>query len=112
MLSFPFSDVLKTLKGKINELKYHPFFRNEQCKIFNNLKLQMPENAIFLYVDYVENYENKQQGECQSAYLERTSFSIFTAVAYIRLNGKTENKHCQRIRGQRPIANRLSLMYS
>ena len=97
MLSFPFSDVLKTLKGKINELKYHPFFRNEQ----------MPENAIFLHVDYVENYENKQQGECQPAYFERTSFSIFTAVAYIRLNGKTENKHCQRIRGQRPIANRL-----
>ena len=48
----------------------------------------MPKNAILLHIDYAENYENKQQGECQSAYFGHTSFSIFTAAAYIRLNGK------------------------
>ena len=62
-----------------------PFVRNKQYKIYNNLKLQMPENAILLHVGYPENYENKQQGECQSAYFGYTSFTILTAAAYIRL---------------------------
>ena len=88
IVSFPLSAVLETIKEKINKLKYYPFVRNEQYKIYNNLKLKMPKNAILLHVDYAENYENKQQGECQSAYFGHTSFSIFTAAAYIRLNGK------------------------
>ena len=29
-------------------------------KIYNNLKLQMPKNAILLHVDYAKKYENKQ----------------------------------------------------
>ena len=52
MVSLPFSDILETVKEKVNELKYHPFVRNEQCKINNNLKLQMSKNAILLRVDY------------------------------------------------------------
>ena len=50
----------------------------------------MPENAILLHVDYAKNYENKQQADSQSAYFGNASFSIFTAVAYIRLNEKTK----------------------
>ena len=50
----PFSDVLETVMEKISELKYHPFVRNEHYKICNNLKLQMPENAILRHVDYAE----------------------------------------------------------
>ena len=50
----------------------------------------MPENAILLHVDYAGNYENKQQGECQSAYFRHTSFSIFNAAAYVRLKEKTK----------------------
>ena len=60
MVSQPFSDVLETIKGKINELKSHPFVRNEQHKICNNLKLQIPENANLLHIEYAENYEKKQ----------------------------------------------------
>ena len=51
MALLPFSDVLETVKEKISELKYHLFVRNEQYKIYDNLKLQMPENAILLHVD-------------------------------------------------------------
>lgn len=54
MASLPFSDVLETVMEKISELKYHPFVRNEQYKICNNLKLQMPQNAILRHVDYAE----------------------------------------------------------
>ena len=43
MVTLPFSDILETVKEKINKLKYHLFVRNEQYKIYNNLKLQMPE---------------------------------------------------------------------
>ena len=50
----------------------------------------MPENSVLLHIEYAENHENKQQGECQSAYFGHTSSSIFTAAAYIRLNEKTE----------------------
>ena len=32
----------------------------DSTKIYNNLKLQMPENAILLHVVYAKNYENKQ----------------------------------------------------
>ena len=41
----------------------------------------MPENAILLLVDYAENYENKQQGDSQSAYFGHTLFSIFSAAS-------------------------------
>ena len=81
MVTLPFSDILETVKEKINKLKYHLFVRNEQYKIYNNLKLQMPENAILLLVDYAENYENKQQGDSQSVYFGHTLFSIFSAAS-------------------------------
>ena len=73
-----------------NELKHHVFVRNERCKIYNNLKLQVPENAILLHVDHKDNYENRQPGDSQSAYFGYKSFSIFTAAACIRLNEKAE----------------------
>ena len=88
MVSQPFSDILETVKEKVNELEYHPFVRNEQYKTYNNLKLQIPDNTILMHVDYVKNYENKQQGQCKSVVFGYTSFSIFTAAACIRLNGK------------------------
>ena len=50
----------------------------------------MPENAILVHVDYAESYENKQQGDSQSAYFRHTLFIIFSAASYFRLNGKTE----------------------
>ena len=69
MISLPFSYSLETVREKINELKCHLFIRNEQIQLYNNLKLQMSENTIPLRVGYAENYENKQQDECQSASL-------------------------------------------
>ena len=39
MVTLPFSDILETVKEKMNNLKYHLFVRNEQYKIYNNLKL-------------------------------------------------------------------------
>ena len=50
----------------------------------------MPENAILLHVDDAENYENMQQGECQSAYFGYTPLTIFFAATYTKLNGKTD----------------------
>ena len=44
----------------------------------------MPPNAMLLHVDYAESYENKQQDECQSAYFDHTTFSLFTAAVYTR----------------------------
>ena len=72
MVLLPFRDVLETVEKKINELKHHLFVRNEQYKIYNDMKLQMPENTIRLHVDYAENYENKQQGERQTVCFEHT----------------------------------------
>ena len=57
-VSLHFSDVLETVR--INELKYHPFVRNEQYKLYNSLKLQIPKNTILEHVNYAENYESKQ----------------------------------------------------
>ena len=51
MMSLSFSDVFQTVKAKMNKLKNHLFARNEWCKIYNSLKLQVPENAILLHVD-------------------------------------------------------------
>ena len=50
MMSLSFSDVFQTVKVKMNKLK-NLFARNERCKIYNSLKLQVPENAILLQVD-------------------------------------------------------------
>ena len=55
-----------------------------QYKAINNLKNEMPPNAMLLHVDYAESYENKQQDECKSAYFGHTTFSLFTAAVYIR----------------------------
>ena len=84
LVSAPFDEVEAILKAKIKELKLHIFVRNEQYKAYNNLKNEMPPNAMFLHVDYTESYENKQQEECQSVYFGHTTFSLFTASVYIR----------------------------
>lgn len=51
MVSLPVSEIFETVKEKVNKLKYHLFLRNEQYKIYNNLKLQIPNNAILLHVN-------------------------------------------------------------
>ena len=51
MVSLPVSEIFETVKGKINKLKYHQFLRNEQYKIYNNLRLQIPNIAILLHVN-------------------------------------------------------------
>ena len=84
LVSTSFDEVEVILKAKIKELKLHIFVRNEQYKAYNNLKNEMPPNAMLLHVDYVESYENKQQDECQTAYFGHTTFSLFTAAVYIR----------------------------
>ena len=60
LVSTPFDEVEAILKAKIKELKLHIFVRNEQYKAYNNLKNEMPPNAMLLHVDYAESYENKQ----------------------------------------------------
>ena len=67
LVSTPFDEVEAVLKAKNKELKLHIFVRNKQYKAYNNLKNEMPPNAMLLHVDYAESYENKQQDECQSA---------------------------------------------
>ena len=62
-----FDQVEAILKAKIKELKLNIFVRNEQYKAYNNLKNEMPPNAILLHVDYAESYENKLQDEFQLA---------------------------------------------
>jgi len=64
-LSLSFDKAQSTLNEKVKELKLHLFVRNEQYKVYNKLKVDMPESSMLLHVDYAENYENKQQGECQ-----------------------------------------------
>ena len=63
MVSLPVSEIFETVKEKVNKLKYHLFLRNEQYKIYNNLRLQIPNIAILLHVKKAQNYGNKQQGE-------------------------------------------------
>ena len=58
--------------------------RNEQFKADNNLKNEMPPNAMLLHVVYAESYENKQQNKCQPAHFGHATFSLFTAAVYIR----------------------------
>ena len=65
--------------------------RNEQYKVYSKLKADIPQNSILLHVDNTDNFENKQQGERQSAYLGHTSFSMFTGATYIRSKGN-QNK--------------------
>ena len=87
MVSFLFSDVLETVKEKISKLQYHLLVRNEQYKIYNNLKLPMPEN-VTLHIDYAEIWEEA----AKSTYFGHISFSIFTATAYISFDGITKKQ--------------------
>ena len=83
-----YDEISDILSNKIKELKLHIHVRNEQYAVYNRLKEEMPGNSMLLHVDYAESYENKQQDECQSAYFGHTTFSIFTAVVYLRRNGE------------------------
>ena len=93
LVSTPLNGVEDKFKSKLNELKLHILVRNEQYKVYNQLKNDMPENNILLHVDYAESYENKQQDECQSAYFGHTTFSLFTAAVYIRYQGALMNNN-------------------
>ena len=105
-VSTPFDKVETILKTEIKELKLHIFVRNEQCKAYNNLKNKMPPNAMLLHVDYRENYENKKQDKCQSAYFDHRTFSLFTAAVYIQHEELLINENFVNcIRSQRSLRN-------
>ena len=72
----------------IKKLKLQVFVKNEQHITYNRLKNEVPDNAMLVHVNFCKSYENKQQDECQFAYFGHSTFSIFTAVAYIRRNGE------------------------
>ena len=79
------SDAIDRVNNQVESLKQHIYVKRQQVKCYNEIKENLEEDEILLHVDYSENYENKQQGEIQSAYFGHTTFSLFTACCYLRL---------------------------
>lgn len=75
-------DVKQILLDKIRELKLHVYVKNEQYDLYNQLKNEMPANAMLVHVDYAESYENKQQDECQSAYFLQQLYIFAITLFY------------------------------
>ena len=78
-------DTEKTLKEKMRVLKYHLYIQNEQYRKCNEIKTNMKEDEILLYVDFAESYQNTQQNKVQSAYFGHNNLSFFTACCYVRI---------------------------
>ena len=79
----------------------------------------MPDNAMLVHINYSKSYENKHQDYWQSAYFSHSTFSIFTAVAYIRCNWEllhesiviiSEAKDHSRIAADTCISNVIDIM--
>ena len=75
-------DAIEKFNLDIKTVKSHLYTNKEQHRVLRNLKENLSENEIIVYVDYSEGYKNVQQGEIQSAYFGHEVFSIFTACTY------------------------------
>ena len=54
-------------------LKQHIYIKQKQVSCYNDIKDNLTNDQLLIHVDYSENYENRQQGEIQSAYFGHTT---------------------------------------
>ena len=85
-----FSDILITdvhsFRGHVNRV-YTQF---KQQKF---LKENLPDNHVYIHVDFAEDYRCRSQEEIQSAYWSPTQVTIHPVVMYYRKRGKKDNSH-------------------
>lgn len=81
MVKRKLTDVLNLLESAIRTLKEHMYTKRVQYCHYNEIKSNLKRNQLLLHVGYSESYENKQQGEIQSAYFGHAFFSILLPTA-------------------------------
>ena len=86
-------DISSRLSDHVQILKKYIHVKRIQNHCFNKLKSNLkPNEEIFIQVDYSENYVNKEQDQIKSAYFGQTSFSIFTACCYVKVDDTIINE--------------------
>ena len=83
------NDAAESFKQRIAVLKRHTFTKRTQATAYE-VKDTLKQNDLLIYVDYSENYNNKQ--EIQKACFGHASFSIFTACCYFKDESNSFNK--------------------
>ena len=58
-----------------------------------NLKDNLPDNHVYIHMDFAEDYRCRSQNEIQSAYWSPTQVTIHPVVMYYKNRGEKENSH-------------------
>ena len=64
-----------------------------QFKQQKNLKENVPDNHVYIHMDFAEDYRCKSQNEIQSAYWSTTQVTIHPVVMYYKNRGEKVNSH-------------------
>ena len=76
------------MKDNIMDIKMHYFCKRRQSNEYKKQIDELKDGEAIIYVEYSENYKNKQQNEIKSAYYGQEQFSLFTVCIYMKENEK------------------------
>ena len=65
----------------------------KQFKQQNNLKENLPDNHVYIHMDFAEDYRCRSQNEIQSVYWSPTQVTIYPVVMYYKNRREKENSH-------------------
>ena len=77
----------------VNELKEHIHRKIIQDSLYNACKTDLSPGEALIHVNYGELYKNKQQDDIQSAYVEQSTFNMFTACVHYQYEDGNESQN-------------------
>ena len=79
-------ECVTVLRQKAESFLSHVFIKRQQSMYFENLKLNLNDEKIFIQVDFSENFRIVVQDVIQSSYYSKDFVSLFTCYVW-HLNG-------------------------
>jgi hypothetical protein len=82
------SEVVKDIRESVRDKKTHLFVKRIQTSFLTSFLESLPDDTLLLMMDFAENLMCVTQQEVAPKFYSREIVSLFTAVAYRRIDGR------------------------
>ena len=89
----PYLQLKDILMKEIHSFRSHVNRVYTQFKQQKNLKENLPDNHVYIHMDFAEDYRCRSQNEIQSVYWSPTQVTIYPVVMYYKNRREKENSH-------------------
>ena len=84
----PYLQFKDILMKEVHSFLSHVSRAYTQFKQQKNLKEDLPDNHVYIHMDFAEDYRFRSQNEIQSAYWSPTQVTIHPVVMYYKSRGE------------------------